>query len=114
VPAGQEPAHDRHETTDSAWLAPAAALREYWEGRIDFAAPQIMSLAHLAPFHDVAGVVTDARSRKLPRIQPEAFEEGGVPMVCYPGDPRHPVPTRVLPGPSRLQWRNDRYDRRAD
>jgi 8-oxo-dGTP pyrophosphatase MutT (NUDIX family) len=110
VPAGQQAAHDQRETTASIWLAPAAALREYWEGRIQLAAPQIMSLSHLARFPDVAAALADARTRRPPRIQPEAFEEDGVPMVCYPGDPRHSVPTRMLPGPGRLRWRNDRYE----
>lgn len=110
VPPGQEPVHDQHETTESVWLAPAAALREYWEGRIQLAAPQIMSLAQLSRFRDVASVLADARSRKPPRIQPEAFQEGGVNMVCYPGDSQHSLQTRLLPGPSRLCWRNDRYE----
>ena len=110
VPQGQQPAHDRHETTESVWLAPAASLREYWEGRIELAAPQIMSLTQLARFTTVAEVFADARSRKPPRIQPEVFQEGGVSMVCYPGDPHHSVSARVLPGPTRLCWRNDRYE----
>ena len=110
VPEGQQPAHDRHETTESVWLSPAAALREYWEGHIELAAPQIMSLTQLARFATVAEVFADARSRKPPRIQPEVFKEGGVSMVCYPGDPHHSVSARVLPGPTRLCWRNGRYE----
>lgn len=110
VPPGQEPVHDQHETTGCVWLPPAMALREYWEGRIQLAAPQIMSLVQLARFGTVDGVVADAPSRKPPRIQPEAFREGGLDMVCYPGDPRHSVPGRLLSGPSRLCWRNDRYE----
>jgi 8-oxo-dGTP pyrophosphatase MutT (NUDIX family) len=110
LPLGQEPAHDQYETTDSVWLAPAAALREYWEGHIELAAPQIMSLTQLARFATVADVFADARSRKPPRIQPEVFQEAGVNMVCYPGDPHHSASARLLPGPTRLCWRNDRYE----
>lgn len=110
VPPGQEPAHDEHETVESIWLAPAAALREYWEKRIELAPPQIMSLALLARFETVAGVFSDARSHKPHRIQPEVFHEAGVQMVCYPGDVRHSVTGRLLPGPTRLCWRNDRYE----
>jgi 8-oxo-dGTP pyrophosphatase MutT (NUDIX family) len=110
VPPGQEPTHDHYETTESAWLSPAKALHEYWEGRIQLAAPQIMSLAQLARFHDVASVMGYARSRKPPRIQPEVFQEDGVNMVCYPGDPRHSVTESLLPGPTRLCWRRDRYE----
>lgn len=110
VPQGQEPVHDEHETTKSIWVAPAAALRDYREGRIELAPPQIMSLVQLARLRDVAGVLAEARSRKPPRIRPEAFEEDGLNMVCFPGDPRHSVSTRLLPGPSRLHWRNGRYE----
>jgi 8-oxo-dGTP pyrophosphatase MutT (NUDIX family) len=110
VPPGQEPVHDDHEATQSVWLSPAKALCEYWEGRIQLAPPQIMSLGQLARFRDVGGVLGNARSRKPPRIQPEVFLEGGVNMVCYPGDPRHSVPESLLPGPTRLCWRSDRYE----
>ena len=110
VPRGQVPAHDQHETTESVWLAPAGVLREFWEGRIQLAPPQIMSLAHLARLADVAAVVADARSRKPPRIQPEVFDEGGVNRLCFPGDPRHSVAEGLLPGLTRLSWRNDRYE----
>jgi 8-oxo-dGTP pyrophosphatase MutT (NUDIX family) len=110
VPPGQEPVHDAHETTESVWLAPAAALREYWERRIELAPPQIMSLAHLARFRGVADVMAHARNRKPPRIQPEVVQVDGASMVCYPGDPLHSVPGALLPGPSRLCWRHERYE----
>jgi 8-oxo-dGTP pyrophosphatase MutT (NUDIX family) len=110
VPPSQEPVHDAHETTESVWLAPAAALREYWERRIELAPPQIMSLAHLARFRSVADVMAHARSRTPPRIQPEVVQVDGASMVCYPGDPLHSVPGVLVPGPSRLCWRNERYE----
>jgi len=31
-------------------------------------------------------------------------------VVCYPGDARHPVPERALPGPTRLHYRNRRFE----
>src|SRR4051812_5266601 len=34
VPPGQQPGHDEHEATESAWLAPREALRQYWDSRI--------------------------------------------------------------------------------
>ena len=110
VPPGQSPRHDAHEATSSVWIAPAAALRAYWDGAIELAPPQIMSLAHLARHRTVADVLAQARSRKPPRIQPEALVEDGVQIVCYPGDRCHSVAGRVLPGPTRLRWHNDRYE----
>ncbi|QDL38558.1 NUDIX hydrolase [Rhodoferax sediminis] len=110
VPPGQEPVHDQHEATESVWLAPQRALREYWEGRIQLAAPQIMSLALLSRYRDVAGVLAEARGRKPPCIHPEVFDQGGIHIVCYPGDEGHSMRSRVIPGPTRLSWRNDRYE----
>lgn len=110
VPAGQQPLHDDHEATESAWLAPRQALRGYWDGAIELAPPQIMSLAHLARHADVASVLGQARTRTPPVILPEPFEHEGTRIICYPGDERHPVRERALPGPTRLHYRNRRFE----
>jgi len=31
-------------------------------------------------------------------------------VLCYPGDPRHSITERALPGPTRLRWRNKRFE----
>jgi 8-oxo-dGTP pyrophosphatase MutT (NUDIX family) len=110
APAGQEPVHDEHEATESVWLSPRDALLQYWNGQIQLAPPQIMSLAHLARHADVASVLAEAKQRKPPTIQPEAFEQDGTRVLCYPGDERHSVGERALPGPTRLCWRNNRFE----
>jgi 8-oxo-dGTP pyrophosphatase MutT (NUDIX family) len=110
VPAGQEPGHDDHEATASLWLAPRKALQQYWAGEIQLAPPQIMSLAHLARHTDVAGVLAEARSRKPPTVRPESLELEGTRVLCYPGDARHSERGRVMPGPTRLCWRNQRFE----
>lgn len=110
VPPGQSPGHDEHEATASLWLPPKVALSQYWEGEIELAPPQIMSLAHLARHGDVAGVMAAARDRAPPCIRPESFEQDGGRVLCYPGDPRHSVTARALPGPTRLHWRNKRFE----
>ena len=69
-----------------------------------------MTLAQLARSRDVKGVLDHACSGTPLRIQPEAIQEYGESMVCYPGDPHHFVTARLLPGPTRLCWRNDRYE----
>jgi len=69
-----------------------------------------MTLAHISRHTDVAGVLTEARSRKPPVILPEVFEEAGMPMLCFPGDARHTVRSPVIPGPTLLCWRNDRHE----
>ena len=109
APPGQHATHDNHEATDSAWWSPRAALRRYWEHDIELAPPQIMSLAHLARHQSVASVMAQARARLPPLIQPEPFEHEGTRVVCYPGDERHPVSERALPGPTRLEYRDRRF-----
>ena len=110
APLGQEPVHDQHEATESTWLAPLAALQQYWAGDIQLAPPQIMSLAHLSRFATVGEVLSYAGSRQPPLIQPEAFEQDGLRVICYPGDESHSVRDRAMPGPTRLCWRNKRFE----
>jgi hypothetical protein len=110
APAGQEPRHDEHEATESLWIAPRAALRQYWANAIDLAPPQIMSLTHLARHRDVASAFAAARARKPPCIRPEPRDVEGTRVLCYPGDPWHSEGEQVLPGPTRLCWRNGRFE----
>ncbi|HVE53352.1 MAG TPA: NUDIX hydrolase [Ramlibacter sp.] len=109
-PSGQHPRHDDHEATESLWLPPREALRQYWEGGIELAPPQIMSLAHLARHASVADVFAAARARKPPCIRPQPNDVDGVRVLCYPGDPWHSDTERALPGPTRLSWRNKRFE----
>ncbi len=110
VPAGQVASHDNFETTESIWLQPREALRQYWAGEIELAPPQIMSLAHLSRHVAVASVLAAARARRPPVIQPEPFEHEGQRVICYPGDSRHSVREQALPGPTRLSYRNKRFE----
>jgi 8-oxo-dGTP pyrophosphatase MutT (NUDIX family) len=110
VPNGQVATHDDHEATESVWLAPRAALEQYRDGVIELAPPQIMSLAHLARHASVDSALAQARARKPPLVLPEAFELDGERVVCYPGDERHSVRERALPGPTRLHYRNRRFE----
>jgi hypothetical protein len=69
-----------------------------------------MSLAQLARHSTVASALAEAGSRPPPVILPEAFNENGERTICYPGDAVHPVPIRAMPGPTRLYWRNKRFE----
>jgi 8-oxo-dGTP pyrophosphatase MutT (NUDIX family) len=110
VPEGQTASHDNHEATESVWLTPRAALQQYWDGQIELAPPQIMSLAHLARHGSVESALAQARLRPPPVILPEPFEHEGSRVICYPGDERHSVRERALPGPTRLHFRNRRFE----
>ena len=110
VPTGQVARHDDFETTESVWLKPRTALEQYWSGQIELAPPQIMSLAHLAHHADVYSVLSAASARRPPVIQPEPFDLDGARVICYPGDAGHSVREQALPGPTRLSYRNKRFE----
>lgn len=110
VPADQVARHDDFETTASAWLQPKRALEQYWERQIELAPPQIMSLAHLSRHASVHSVLQEARQRPPPVIFPESYDEAGERLICYPGDPRHSKATRAMPGPTRVYFRNRRFE----
>lgn len=110
VPAEQEATHDAYEATESVWLAPRTALQQYWDGQIELAPPQIMSLSHLSRHATVASVMDAARKQPPPLVLPESFDEDGTRVLCYPGDPRHSVAQRALPGVTRLLFRNKRFE----
>ena len=110
VPADQVARHDNFETTASAWLQPKLALEQYWDRQIELAPPQIMSLAHLSRHSSVHSVLQEARQRPPPVIFPESYDESGERLICYPGDPRHSSAARAMPGPTRVYFRNRRFE----
>lgn len=110
VPPGQTAVHNNVEATDSTWLTPRAALTLYRDGLIVLAPPQIMTLAHLSRYSTTQQAMFEARSRPPPVIRPEPFEHEGLRVLCYPGDERHSVKERAMPGPTRLWFRNGRFE----
>lgn len=110
MPADQTATHDNLEATASGWFRPDQALAQYWNGAMELAPPQIMSLAFLARHRRVAGALEDLAQRAPVAVLPESHDSGGQRVICYPGDPGHSVPIRALPGPTRLVWRNQRFE----
>jgi 8-oxo-dGTP pyrophosphatase MutT (NUDIX family) len=110
VPTGQQALHDNIEATESEWLSPRQALRDNWDGRIELAPPQIMSLVHLARYDRVEQALADAASRPPPTIQPEPFDDEQGRVICYPGDPRHTLSQPAVPGPTRLRYVKGRFE----
>jgi len=110
LPANQTASSANHETTESIWLSPREALTSYWNKEISLAPPQIMSLVHLARHASVASVMAQAAQSPVPLIEPQPFNMDGTRVICYPGDAQHPIPTRALPGPTRLCYRNNRFE----
>jgi 8-oxo-dGTP pyrophosphatase MutT (NUDIX family) len=110
APQGQDARHDDHEATETVWLHPRAALHQYWEREIELAPPQIMTLSQLSHFDSVTDLLKAARSRSPALIEPEPFDQDGQRVICYPGDPRHSVAQRAWSGPTRLMYRNARFE----
>lgn len=110
LPQGQQARHDEHEATDSVWLTPRAAIERYRRREMVLAPAQIMSLAQVGRHGSVASVLDEARRRPPPVIEPESFEADGVRTLVYPGDERHAVRERAMPGPTRLVARESRFE----
>ncbi|PUE49231.1 NUDIX hydrolase [Limnohabitans sp. 2KL-1] len=110
VPDDQFAEHDNHEATEVVWITPREALTRYWDRDIELAPPQIMSLVHLSKHPDARSVLAEAQARLPPVVQPEPFDQDGIRTICYPGDPRHSVKQAAFPGPSRLMFKNKRFE----
>jgi hypothetical protein len=82
----------------------------YWEHQIELAPPQIMGLVQLARHADTASALAEAHRRPPPIIEPEPFDQDGIRTICYPGDPHHSVRQRAFPGPTRLMFKNKRFE----
>ena len=102
--------HDNVEATESLWIQPRQALQDYWDGKLYLAPPQIMSLAHLARHTTVHSVLQEAASRPPPAVMSAPHTIDGVRMMAYPGDPLHTLPKRLIPGPLRMYFRNQRFE----
>ncbi|WP_310625818.1 NUDIX hydrolase [Limnohabitans sp.] len=110
LPEGQHPMHDNIEATDSVWLSPREALNRYWARDMPLAPPQIMTLVSLLPHRCTHDVLRYAKQHTPVLIFPESFDDEGVRMVCYPGDPRHSVSQRAMRGPTRLRFMAGRFE----
>jgi len=110
APPDQVVEHCVFEATEAVWLSPRLGLERFWAGEIALAPPQIMSLCQLSPLGSVTQVQAVARSRAPVLIAPEPFDVDGVRVICYPGDPSHSCADRAWPGPTRLIYRNQRFE----
>jgi len=110
APAGQEVLHDDHEVTETVWLTPEAGLRQYWSGEIGLVPAQILNLSQLVQHATAADVMNAASARSPQLVEPESFVNEGERNICYPGDPRHAVTRPLWAGPTRLVFRNNRFE----
>ncbi len=110
MPTGQTAVHDGSETTDSRWLTPRNALEAYCANEITLAPPQIMTLAALARHPDTAACLAFATSQATYCIQPGVLKDNGNRTLTYPGDIEHPLDEHLMPGPTRLTWKDNHFE----
>jgi 8-oxo-dGTP pyrophosphatase MutT (NUDIX family) len=91
APEGQTPVHDAGETSHSEWLAPMAAIERCRSGIISLPPPTWTTLSMLSRFGSIDEVLTWAREKPIPRVQPRFERHGEQTLLFYPGDPMYPA-----------------------
>jgi hypothetical protein len=109
APADAHAVHDGQEADASEWLSVKAALERYRDGLINLAPPQIMTLAGMVSMRNFAQLSQSLHGRLPKTVEPVSLQDNGRRIIVYPGDPRHPVAERAMPGPSYLAFVNDRF-----
>jgi 8-oxo-dGTP pyrophosphatase MutT (NUDIX family) len=109
APDDQEATHDAKETTESAWMRPSDAIDAESRNVIRLPPPTMRTLEHLAAFESIPSILSDARSRKPPRVAPVFHDRGGTWILALPGDPLHPEPEPAFPGTTRYVLEGGRW-----
>jgi 8-oxo-dGTP pyrophosphatase MutT (NUDIX family) len=101
VPPNQNAAHDEGETTHGEWIRPADAIARCLRDEIALPPPTWTTLRQLEVFATVADVMTWARTRDVPRVQPGFIEQGDRRIVIVPEEAMRQTP----PGLERAETR---------
>lgn len=110
IPADAAATHDGQEADASAWYSPREALERYRDREIMLAPPQIMTLAGLVSISSYDDLRARMRGHVPRLIEPKTVQTGDRRVIVYPGDPRHPVGERAMPGPTALMFQNERFE----
>lgn len=97
MPAGQEAACDRKETSQGLWLGPARALEENQAGRVELAPPQVRILGELSVHSSLDSLWAAARRADLAPVQPFLWRKEGRRVILLPWDPDHPRQEPLTP-----------------
>jgi 8-oxo-dGTP pyrophosphatase MutT (NUDIX family) len=102
--------HDGQEADASVWNSPRLALERYRDKEIMLAPPQIMTLVGLVDVRNFAHLRQQLQGRIPHLIEPMSYLEGEHRVIAYPGDPKHAVSLRAMPGPTSLIYRDNRFE----
>ncbi len=113
APAGQEGAHDAHETTASFWATPRATLDRFEAGAVQLAPPTHRTLELLAGVSTTEAAIRLADEANLepicPRLVRHADGKVDTLALVLPGDPEHELREARVPGASRYVLRGERW-----
>jgi len=86
MPEGQEAAHDQLETTDSAWVTPEAALRDFEAGSFPLVFATVHQLQALTSISSIQ-VAHERFAGTTPRtIMPHIVVRDGASVIAMPGE----------------------------
>jgi 8-oxo-dGTP pyrophosphatase MutT (NUDIX family) len=109
APEGQEPMHDESETSHSEWVTPAAAIERSRAGLISLPPPTWTTLRMIGKFDAVDEVLSWARRKPIPRVQPRFERRGDRTLLFYPGDPMYPAVEGFEAAETRFVLENRRW-----
>ncbi|WP_054569033.1 NUDIX hydrolase [Frankia sp. R43] len=84
LPPGQQPGVASSEADGALWIRPAQALDQFYEGALAMLPPTVFTLAELAEFDDVAGVLAAAAARDLAPVMPRISVADGLWRLLFP------------------------------
>lgn len=99
--------HDEREVTAGDWMTPTFAIEAAESGEIILPPPTLHTLLLLAKCASIDEALRLCPASP-PRIQP-AFSMEKFPTLALPGDALHPLSNPVLPGPTRFELRDGRW-----
>jgi 8-oxo-dGTP pyrophosphatase MutT (NUDIX family) len=108
LPERQRPVHDGHESVESGWFRPAAALAACLAGKIHLPPPTWATLRELEPLRSEDAALTWAANRTINERQPILIDDGRTREIFLPGDPRHPS-VEAVPYETHFIWTDGRW-----
>ena len=98
APADHVALHDGHESVDSVWIAPQAALDGAADGTYTVIFPTLRNIELLAEARTPTQAIAQANAREIIKVEPwtEQREDGD--YVCIPAEAGYAVAEQKIPG----------------
>ncbi len=109
MPAGANVERHPTETADARWFPIPQALAEGRAGQLRLMPPTLRNLELLATIADWPSLRAAAERADLAPICPTLEMIDDAIVIILPGDPRHPERQPRVPGPTRIVFRDGRF-----